>query len=466
LNARLYNYCLAIKLRDYQQALVDEIRAAAKGGHRKVLAVLPTGGGKSQIIGSMVAGATDKGCRTLVLAHRSRLIRQLSGTTATWDVPHGVIAAGSSVDNDFLTQVASVQSVIRRLDVMASPDLIVVDEAHHLLPNNMWGRVLGCWPDALVVGLTATPIRSDGRGLGQAFTAMVWGPSTAELTSMGYLAPARVFCPPVGFDPRGIRRVRGDYDQVEASERLTVSQVLGDAVAHYERFLAGAPLLCFCSNVRHAELQAAAYRAAGVRAASVDGRTPEEEQDRILADLGTGALQVVTSCDLIGEGVDVPAVAGCQFLRVTASEALHLQMMGRALRLAPGKERAVMLDHVGNVRRLGDHLEEREWTLEGVRRRERDGAAAISVRECPECFAANRGGVKICDECGHVFLIPTATVQTVEGQLEELLMEQRARKRAQGQARTMKELIELGRQRGMKNPYGWARHVARARHNR
>ena len=455
-----------VDLRPYQEKLLADIRTAMRvDGYRRIVAVMPTGAGKGTTIGAMVAGAARKGRRTLVLAHRGVLIQQLSRTATGWGVPHGVISAGSKVDNQWLVQVGSVQTVIRRLENMAAPDLIIVDEAHHVVLNNMWGKVVGRWPDAVLIGKTATPIRSsDGRGLGEVFQEMVLGPSAAELTEMGYLARARVFAPPIGFDPKGLRKRMGDFDQGEAGERLMVTSVMGSAVGHYQQHLKGGTAVAFCCSIRHAEATAEAFRAAGVRAASIDGKTPNRGE--LLRDLGTGALQVLTSCDLIGEGVDVPSVAGCLLLRPTQSEGLHLQMIGRCLRPSEGKDAAVVLDHVGNVARLGHHLEEREWTLDGVRKRAREGGPAVPVRECPVCYAAMPGGVAVCEECGHVFVLRTATIQTVEGQLQEVLMQRRERKKEQGSARSFEDLVEVGRRRGMKNPHGWARHVMTARGRR
>jgi superfamily II DNA or RNA helicase len=179
----------------------------------------------------------------------------------------------------------------------------------------------------------------------------------------------------------------------------------------------------------------------------------------LLSDLGTGKLKVLTSCALIGEGVDVPSVGGCILLRPTASVALHLQMIGRCLRPQPGK-RAVVLDHVGNTLRMGHHLEPRDWTLDGLKKRDREQAPSVKV--CPQCFATSASTVQICRECGHVFAPQEAReLKVVEGELQELTTRQR--KREQGSAQSLQELIELGQRRGYKKPRGWAERVYQAR---
>jgi superfamily II DNA or RNA helicase len=182
------------------------------------------------------------------------------------------------------------------------------------------------------------------------------------------------------------------------------------------------------------------------------------QRRELLSDLGTGKLKVLTSCALIGEGVDVPSVGGCILLRPTASVALHLQMIGRCLRPQPGK-RAVVLDHVGNTLRLGHHLEPREWTLDGIKKRDRE--AAPSVKVCPQCFATSASAVQVCRECGHVFAPQERReLQQVDGELQELAV---AKRREQGGAQTLQQLIALGQQRGYKNPAAWAKHVLAAR---
>jgi superfamily II DNA or RNA helicase len=196
----------------------------------------------------------------------------------------------------------------------------------------------------------------------------------------------------------------------------------------------------------------------GVAAASIDGTMDAATREQLLADLGAGRLKVLTSCALIGEGVDVPSVAGCILLRPTQSLSLHLQMIGRCLRPQPGKQ-AVILDHVGNVLRLGHHLEEREWTLEGTPKKDRE--AAPSVKICPACFAAMPSGKPKCPDCGHQFVAERRELEHVDGELVEI--QRREAKREQASATTIEQLIALGKQRRMKNPTGWARHVMAAR---
>ena len=449
---------MSVTLRPYQSAAIAEIRQAYRQRHRSVLFVLPTGGGKTVVFSHIAEQAAARGNRICVLVHRQELLRQASASLQALGVRHGLIAANRSMDLSQPVQVASVQTLARRLRHIP-PDLfqlLVIDEAHHSNAGT-WAKVLAHCSSARVLGVTATPIRSDGRGLNEWYQAMVLGPTPAELTAEGFLASARVLAPP-GPSMVGLRKRMGDFDMTQAGQMLQAGQAMGDCLTHYRRYLDGQTAIAFCCSIAHAEAVADLFQRNGVAAASIDGTMDGPTRERLLSDLGAGRLKVLTSCALIGEGVDVPSVAGCILLRPTQSVSLHLQMIGRCLRPQPGKT-AVILDHVGNTQRLGHHLEEREWSLDGTPKRDRE--AAPSVKVCPACFSAMPSAKQICPDCGHEFVAERRELTTVDGELVEV---QRAEaKREQAQANTLDELIAIGRRRGMKSPAGWARHVMAAR---
>ena len=401
-----------MNLRPYQQQLINDIRLQYQLGRKSVLAVLPTGGGKTVCFSYIAEQASRKGNRVLVLVHRQELLDQAS---RAMPVPHGRISAGKAMDLSHSVQVASVQTVARRLHLLPSDffQLLVVDEAHHTTAGT-WARVIEHFAAAKLLGVTATPIRGDGRGLGEHYQAMVEGPTAQQLTDEGYLAGAKVLAPP-GFDSTGLRKRMGDFDTKEAEQR--VGTIMGDCLGHYRKHLSGQTAIAFCCSVAHAEAVAALFQSAGIAAASIDGSMDTANRRQLLADLAIGRIKVLTSCALIGEGVDVPSVGGCILLRPTASVGLHLQMIGRCLRPQPGK-RAVVLDHVGNTLRLGHHLEPRDWTLDGVARRDRE--AAPSVKVCPQCFATSASAAQVCRECNHVFAPQDRReLQQVDGELVE-----------------------------------------------
>ena len=447
-----------MQLRPYQSDLVNRIRFEYQQGRKSVLMVLSTGGGKTCIFSHIAQAASIKGNRVCILVHRAELLDQASRSLSGMDVQHGIIAANRGMDLSHAVQVASVQTVARRLHLLPRDffQLMVVDEAHHTSAGT-WARVIEHFSQAKLLGVTATPIRGDGRGLGGHYQVMVEGPTAQQLTDEGYLAPAKVLAPP-GFDSAGLRKRMGDFDTKDAEQR--VGTIMGDCVGHYRKHLDGQTAIAFCCSVAHAEAVAGLFQSAGIAAASIDGTMSSERRRDLLSELGTGRLRVLTSCALIGEGVDVPSVGGCILLRPTASVGLHLQMIGRCLRPQDGK-RAVVLDHVGNTLRLGHHLEPREWSLDGVAKRDREQAPSVKV--CPQCFATSPSQAQVCSDCGHVFRSEVRELKVVDGELQELAITARARKQAQGGAQTLEQLIALGHQRGYKNPTAWAKHLLAAR---
>lgn len=441
-----------MNLRPYQQQLINDIRLQYQLGKRSVLAMLPTGGGKTVCFSHIAQAAAKKGNRVLIAVHRAELLDQASRSLP---MNHGIIAANRSMDLSHAVQVASVQTLARRLHLLPRDffQLVIIDEAHHSCAGQ-WAQTLQHFQQAHLLGVSATPCRLDGQGLGDHYQAMVQGPSAQWLTDNGYLARARVLAPP-GFSSDGLRKRMGDFDTKEAEHR--VGTIMGDCFSHYRKHLNGQTAIAFCCSVAHAEAVAALFTSNGVPAASIDGKMTTEQRRDLLQALGTGRIKVLTSCALIGEGVDVPSVGGCILLRPTQSVSLHLQMIGRCLRLS-GDKVAVVLDHVGNTLRLGHHLEDRDWSLDGIKKRDR--AAAPSVKVCPVCFATSASAVQVCPDCGHVFAPQeTRELKVVEGELQELAV--KARKREQGSAQSLEDLRQLAQQRGYKR--GWAERVYQAR---
>lgn len=450
-------------LRDYQQSAVDRLRLSFRSGKRAPLLVLPTGGGKTYVFCYIASQASERGSRVLILVHRQELLRQTSRSLERLGVVHGLIAPGASPTHDAV-QVASVQTLARRIDRMTwRPDLIVVDEAHHAVAGT-WAKVLAAWPAARVLGVTATPVRLDGRGLGDAFDDLVVGPSVADLVAHGHLSPFVCFAPEIGVNLEGIKSRAGDYSLDEVASRVDKPMITGDAVGHYRKIVQGAPSIAFCASVSHAQHVAEAFRAAGYSAASLDGTMDDATRARAIADLGARRLNVLTSCEIISEGTDIPVVSAAILLRPTQSVSLHLQQCGRVLRPAEGKDRAIILDHVKNIERLGFPDDEREWSLDGRPRKK--GKAKdeeeVPIRVCPQCYNAHRPA-PTCPHCGFVYEVKERKIEQGEGELVELDREkiQRERKSQQGKAQTLGDLLAIEKARGYRP--GWAHHVWSAR---
>lgn len=452
-----------MNLRAYQQRAIADTRAAIARGSRAPLLVLPTGGGKTIIFSVIAQSAAAKGNRVLILVHRRELIHQASSKLSWIGLEHGIIAAGVPA-LDAPVQIASVQTLARRLPCIDwQPALIIIDEAHHATAGQ-WERTLQHWPAAYRLGVTATPCRLDGRGLRSAFDHLVLGPSMADLITAGYLTSARIYAPPVVADLSGIRTRAGDYANDQAAAAMDRPTVTGDAIAHYQRLAAGQQAIAFCCNVAHAVSVCDAFKTTGISAALLLGGTGD--RDQVVANFAAGIVRVLVTVDVVSEGFDVPAASCAILLRPTQSLGLYLQQVGRVLRPAPGKPHALILDHVGNVPRHGFPDDLREWSLaEGVVKR--SGTAAPSVRTCPSCFAAFKPA-PICPCCGAACAPPPRMIRQQDGELKELARQavQRAHRRDQGQARTLQQLIQLGQRRGMKNPVAWAKHVHFARQQR
>ncbi len=459
-----------VELRPYQTQLLEDIRNSMRAGHRRILAVMPTGSGKGTTIAAMVASAAERGHRVLILAHRAELVDDLSRRIHGFGIQHGVIAAGYREDLRFAIQVGSVQTVVRRLGRIPPPSMVIQDEAHHLVAGNMWGKVIDAWPDAFLIGKTATPERLSGEGLGLGhggfFTAMVLGPDAAWLTQEGFLAPARIFAPP-GIDLSGIRRFDTRKGHQQSEEILRQGQAMGDAVTHYQRTIEpvhNGTAIAFCVSVDHAHAVTEAFRNANIAAATLDGTMDRGIRRRTIADLGTGQLKVLTSCDIISEGTDIPSVTGAMLLRPTDSLGLHLQQVGRVLRPCPGKPHAIVNDHVGNTLRHGLPTDPREWSLEGrPKGKPKKPSDALPVRACARCFSIIPAAVNPCSECGHLEQALKRELTVIDGDLRELTGTElrRQERREVAQARTREELEAIARERGYKA--GWVAHMLAAR---
>jgi DNA repair protein RadD len=450
-----------MQLRGYQERAIDALRSAFQSGARAPLLAAPTGMGKTVILASIAAQAAARGRHVLILVHRRELIHQTSIKLAWVGLEHGIIAAGIP-PSDHAVQIASVQTLARRLSRLDwQPTLIIIDEAHHATAGQ-WARILDHWPDAYRLGVTATPCRLDGCGLRGTFDTMVLGPSVADLIFTGYLSPARIYAPPVVADLKGIRSRGGDYANDQAAAAMDRPTVTGDAIAHYQRLAAGQQAIAFCCNVNHAVSVCDAFKTAGIGAELLLGNTPDREQ--VVADFAAHRIRVLVTVDVVSEGFDVPAASCAILLRPTQSLGLYLQQVGRVLRPAPGKEHAVILDHVGNVHRHGFPDDHRDWSLDDRLKRSRAaGPAAPTVRTCQVCFAAFPPQ-PACPCCGTpVPIQPARQLRQVAGELKELHREAvRQRVAERRRARTLPELMAIARQRGYSSAWAWKVHNARS----
>lgn len=413
----------------------------------------------------MLKTASDKGMSSIFMVHRRELIKQSTNTFNKVGVKHGIIAAGWYEDPRHLVQIASVQTLARRVKWLKKPSLIIWDECHHVAAGG-WAKIHEQFPDAFHIGLTATPERLDGTGLGKWFKAMVNGPSVEWLIEQGDLANYKLYAPS-NLNLTKVGTQMGDYNRKELGGIVDKPTITGDAIKHYIKYAFGKRAVVFCVSVDHSKHVTEQFRQAGISAAHVDGETPTEERDETIRKFEEGTIKVVSNVELFGEGFDLPALEVAILLRPTKSLGLYLQQVGRALRPSPGKTHAIILDHAGNCERHGLPDEARDWSLEGSRKRKKEDST-VHIKICPSCFAANASWRKECSCCKYIFAVVGREVEFVDGQLEEVQADEMRRFRLteQGKCETKEDLLALAKKRGYRNPHGWVHVIMQHRQRR
>ena len=377
---------MSTTLRPYQAAAVQAARARIAASVRRLMINAPTGAGKTLLAAAIVKLAVEKNRRVLFLAHRRELVDQCCNKLQDAGILHyGTIMAGSKrLSADAPVQVASIQTLIRR--ELPPADIVIIDEAHRAV-SRTYLSIMANYPRAVLLGLSATPERLDGKGLDELFDDMIVVETVPRLIEQGYLVK------PVGYegpkpDLSGVKIKRGDYDETQLAEAMDKPKLVGDLVSNWKRLAEGRLTVAFASSVDHAKHIASEFWAAGVPAAAVSGKTPKAEREAILNDWRKGYLKVVANCFVLTEGFDMPELSCAILARPTKSESLYLQMAGRVLRPFPGKSDALILDHGGCWAAHGGPHIERQWSLEGAAKRRKD---------------QDPGTVDACDACGMLY---------------------------------------------------------------
>lgn len=418
--------------------------------------------GKTVLGSHYAARCVAKGKRVLFTVHRDFLVDQTVLAFANAGLACGVVAAGRPQNYTMPAQVASIDTLRNRLDEVGAFDLMIVDECHHSL-SKTWSNTIKYFTDrgTKVLGLTATPWRMNGAPLKSVFGAMVKGPTVRWLIDNKYLSDYRAFAPST-LDMSGVQTVAGDFAQDQTAALMDRPSITGDAVSTYQSNIPGARALAFCVSVEHSQNVSAQFVAAGIRAKHLDGTTPRAERLETIAAFNAGELDILTSVNIFSEGLNSPAVDAIILLRPTKSLVLHLQQLGRGLRTAPGKDRVTILDHAGNILRLGFPDDDFEWTLEGgVTKKPKPKVPPI--RTCPECFRCMPISAKHCPECGIVFGVQSREVDHHDGELVELRARRAAavRKHEEWGLKTLEDWKRIARERNYKE--GWAFYRWRAR---
>lgn len=441
------------ELRQYQELLINGARSEFQDGKKRVLVVAPCGAGKTVIMAWMSQQAKLRGNNTMFAVHRQELIDQSSKTFQKLNVPHGIVAASYPMNVNENIQIGSIQTVVRRTNKLREPQLIILDEAHHAKAST-WRNLLAYYPDAYVIGLTATPERMGGQGLGDIFDSMIIGPTVKELISWGNLSPYKYYAPPVAADFSDLKVKYGDYVQSEVALKMDKSEIIGDLIDQYKKLAPGARAVCYCASVAHSQHTADMFRLAGIPALHIDGTTHDLSRKAAIREFKAGTIKILCNVDLISEGFDVPAMEAVILARPTQSLTLYIQQSMRAMRFDednPGKV-AVIIDHVGNVYRHGLPDEDREWSLEG-RKKKKTGTARMEIplKVCPKCYGAHEPA-RICKLCGYVY--PAAVVSDPkqrDGELAEIVeLEKKKLRQEIGRARDVITLEQIAMARGYK----------------
>jgi len=373
----------ALSLRPYQVHAINETRQRMSRV-RSVLINAPTGAGKTILACQIIKQAVEKRRRVLFLAHRRELIDQCAAKLDEAGVlHHGVILAGHSKARapHAPVQVASIQTLMRR--ELPPADLVIIDEAHRAMANS-YQTLLANYPVAKVIGLTATPERLDGKGLADLFEDMVVVSTIPDLIAEGFLvAPDCYGAPSGGPDLSRVKKQRGDYHEGQLQAAMDTKELTGELLTNWQRLAGGCKTIVFATGIEHSQHIVGQFQAAGVNAAHLDGATPMAQRQQIIRDWRTGSLQVVSNVMVLTEGFDYPELECCVLARPTQSVAIYLQAVGRVMRPASGKDKALVLDHAGCFNAHGLPFEHREWTLEGeAERRKRDQALPTLCRVC------------------------------------------------------------------------------------
>ena len=444
------------QLRDYQQEMIDKVVDSLRHGYRKIMIVLPTGGGKTAIASELVRRSYAKGKSSIFMCHRQELLDQTYETYGKNGIIPAFIKGGMHPDYNNPMQIASVNTLVRRLDKYKVPDIIFVDECHHSKAGQ-WNQILDWAKDSVVIGLTATPCRLDGKPLNDMYETMIQTVSTKELIDRGYLVPYLYYAPSI-IDTSELVSANGDYTKKSLEAASFNSKIIGDNIEQYKKLAFGKRNVVFAISRKHGMGICDRYNEAGIRAEFVDGETPNKDRKAAIARFRSGETLVLVSVDIFGEGFDLPAIEVASLLRPTQSTSLYLQQVGRALRTCPemGKQQAIILDHVNNYKTHGMPDEVREWSLsKEYKPKRKTEQSTVQIKRCPNCFYAHAPSL-VCPNCGYHYTADGKTIEEVAGELTLIGGEEynALRKREVLIAKSFIDLVRIERDRGYK--FGWA----------
>lgn len=425
-------------LRDYQLHLISAIAEALDDGHSRILGQAPTGAGKTHIIAAIVMAAQAADRRVLILATRTRLVRQIHERLADFGALHGVIAASLPHLRNYSSriQIASIDTLHRRAIVnehipLPAADVVIFDEAH-LATAATRLQILDSYPGAVRIGFTATPARKSGKSLSTAFDCLIHGPTVKALTAAGVLVPTRIFNTPsvTAAELRALPKDNdNDFSSSALGDLLSRPKLIGDVVGNWLRIANRKKTLCFAVNKAHGAALCDSFRQQGIAAELLTDADDEAIRDEVIGRLEAGSTSVVINCFLMSYGVDVPSVECIILARPTRSLTMYLQMVGRGLRASPGKTHCIVIDHGHVVESLGLPQSDFDWTLDATRNVNAETLKARSskpaketMRTCSQCasiwLTSEQGNA--CPSCGWAPAPKAKPIAVQDADLEEL----------------------------------------------
>lgn len=433
------------QLHDYQQTLVNKARQAYVDGYKAPCIVAPCGAGKSVIISEISRMTTANEKHVLFLVHRKELIDQIRGTFQKNNVQMDLVEFGM------------VQTIVRRLDQMKKPDLIITDESHHGLAAS-YRKIYDHFHDVLRLGFTATPVRLNGSGLGDINDILIQEVDAEWLIENGFLSPYKYYAPKlIDTEQLKLNSLR-EFSNSSINQAMDNKTIYGDVIKHYKELADGEQAIAYCHSIDASLTVKEEFQQHGIVAEHIDAKTPKTERDEIIQKFRDREIQLLTNVDLIGEGFDVPDCSTVIMLRPTQSLSLFIQQSMRGMRYRPGKT-SIIIDHVDNVRRHGLPDAKREWSLHS--KKKTSGEATIKVKQCKNCYAAYQSELKVCPLCGHVEKVERETIYDKDesAELQEVTKEDikiQLDFREPSECKNMSELYQLAKNRGYKR--GWAYH--------
>ena len=442
-------------LRPYQADLYKKTSAEFARGKRRVLVVSPCGSGKTVLMAQMASAAQKNKKNVWVILPRQEIMEQTLETFERCGIPLETIYIGMAI------------TTANRVKELPQPDLILFDECHISVASTYW-KIVHSAPCAYIVGLTASPCRSDNKPLGSLYEVLVEGVTVKWLIENKYLAPYEYYSVTVA----DLTKMSNCDD---ASEFLMKAAVYGRVIENWVALARNVPTVCYCASVKHSQATAQAFCKAGISAVHFDGSTPYAERKNIVDRFRSGEIEVLCNCDLISMGFDMPDIGCVVMLRPTNSASLYIQQSGRALRYKPNKT-AIIIDAVANYARFQLPDEPYEWSLDKAinPRTEINPEGDFYIRTCPKCYKVFKTA-PVCPYCGQEYPLHPREIKAHENiELARITAEQaaeaeRQRKQArmeQGRAQTFEELLAIGRAKGYKSPAFWAQQVMRGRKRR